>query len=558
MISRLLARLGGSGSNLVAAGILLSRVAGVVREVVLSIAFNGAGPVTDAFRLAMRIPNVLQNLLGEGALSASFIPVYARLVEDGEEGEADRLAGAVAGFLTAATAVIVAVGVLAARPLVAFFSQFDDAEPELYDLAVDLLRITTVGIGFLVLSAWCLGILNSHRSFFLPYVAPVLWNGVQIAVLVAVVLIGLDVEDIAVAAAWAVLAGGLAQFAVQVPRVRRLAPHLRFSLRRTADVDDVLSRFAPAVGARGVVQISSFVDTFLAGVLLVFGGLSLYLFALPLYLLPISLFGFSVAASELAEMSRRSGSEAMVAERVRPALRRVILPAGFVAVAYVVAGRPIVDAIYGWPARIFDKGFTPAEVTAVSLLLGAFAVGLPASMTARITQNTLYSLGEVRGPARIAVVRLVVSVAVAAVAMVQLDWLFVAGEAGTSIERFGDVPHWPPWERVPEARRIDEDLGVPHLGAVGLAVGSAVASWVEWVLLRAMLRRRLGIPVRSGWARQIALAAVAAGLVMTAARLLPIPSPIDVVIIVALGAGTYIGTLWMQGVRRLAQLASTS
>ncbi|MEM9616231.1 MAG: murein biosynthesis integral membrane protein MurJ [Actinomycetota bacterium] len=558
MISRLLARLGGSGSNLVAAGILLSRIAGVVREIVLSIAFNGAGPVTDAFRLAMRIPNVLQNLLGEGALSASFIPVYARLVEDGEEGEADRLAGAVAGFLTAATAVIVAVGVLAARPLVAFFSQFDDAEPELFDLAVTLLRITTVGVGFLVLSAWCLGILNSHRSFFLPYVAPVLWNGVQIAALVAVVLIGLDVDDIAVAAAWAVLAGGVAQFAVQVPRVRRLAPHLRFSLRRSPGVDDVLSRFAPAVGARGVVQISSFVDTFLAGVLLVFGGLSIYLFALPLYLLPISLFGFSVAASELAEMSRRSGNEAMVAERVRPALRRVILPAGFVAAAYLVAGRPIVDAIYGWPARLLDRGFTSAEVTAVSLVLGAFAVGLPASMTARITQNTLYSLGEVRGPARIAVVRLVVSVAVAAVAMVQLDWLFVAGEAGTTIERFGDVPHWPPWERVPEARRIDDGLGIPHLGAVGLAVGSAVASWVEWVLLRTMLRRRLGIPVRSGWARQIAVAAVAAGLVMAVARLLPIPSPVDVVIIVALGAATYLGALWMQGVRRLAQLASTS
>ncbi|MEM9134978.1 MAG: murein biosynthesis integral membrane protein MurJ [Actinomycetota bacterium] len=558
MISRLLARLGGSGSNLVAAGILLSRIAGVVREIVLSIAFNGAGPVTDAFRLAMRIPNVLQNLLGEGALSASFIPVYARLVEDGEEGEADRLAGAVAGFLTAATAVIVAVGVLAARPLVAFFSQFDDAEPELFDLAVTLLRITTVGVGFLVLSAWCLGILNSHRSFFLPYVAPVLWNGVQIAALVAVVLIGLDVDDIAVAAAWAVLAGGVAQFAVQVPRVRRLAPHLRFSLRRSPGVDNVLSRFAPAVGARGVVQISSFVDTFLAGVLLVFGGLSIYLFALPLYLLPISLFGFSVAASELAEMSRRSGNEAMVAERVRPALRRVILPAGFVAAAYLVAGRPIVDAIYGWPARLLDRGFTSAEVTAVSLVLGAFAVGLPASMTARITQNTLYSLGEVRGPARIAVVRLVVSVAVAAVAMVQLDWLFVAGEAGTTIERFGDVPHWPPWERVPEARRIDDGLGIPHLGAVGLAVGSAVASWVEWVLLRTMLRRRLGIPVRSGWARQIAVAAVAAGLVMAVARLLPIPSPVDVVIIVALGAATYLGALWMQGVRRLAQLASTS
>ncbi|MEL7155234.1 MAG: murein biosynthesis integral membrane protein MurJ [Actinomycetota bacterium] len=556
MIARVAARVGGGGANLVAAGIALSRVAGLIREIMLGVAL-GAGPVTDAFRLAMRVPNVLQNLLGEGALSASFIPVYARLVEDGEEGEADRLAGTVATLLAATTAVIVALGVLLAGPIVRVFSPFE-SDPELFDLAVTLLRVTTIGIGFLVLSAWCLGVLNSHRSFFLPYVAPVLWNGVQIAVLVAVVVLGLDVDDVAVAAAWAVVAGGVAQFGVQVPRVRRLAPHLRFGLRRDRDVDDVLARFGPAVGARGVVQVSSFIDTFLA-LALVFGGLSSYTFALPLYLLPISLFGFSVAASELAEMSRRSGSEAMVAERVRPALQRVLVPAGFIAAAYLVAARPVVDALYGWPSRLLDRGLNdPADVTAVALVVSAFAVGLPASMSARITQNTLYSLGEVKGPARIAVIRVTVSVAVAAVAMLQLDWLFVAGPDGRTIEQFGEVPHWPLWERVPEARRLDRALSVPHLGAVGLAVGSAVASWTEWVLLRRMLRGRLGVRISSGWARQVTVAAVVAAAAMALARLVPVPSPVDVVLIVVIGAGTYLGTLWMQGVRRLAQLASTS
>ncbi len=558
MIGRLRRLLGRalSGSTLVAAGILLSRVAGLIREIVLSVAFQGAGPVTDAFRLAMRIPNVLQNLLGEGALSASFIPVYARLVADGDEGEADRLAGTIATLLAAATAAIVAFGVVAAGPIVRLFGQFE-TDPELFDLAVTLLRITTVGIGFLVLSAWCLGILNSHRRFFLPYAAPVVWNGAQIAVLGAVIAADLDVDDVAVAAAWAVVAGSVAQLAVQVPTVRRLAPALRASFRRDGAVDDVLTRFVPAVGARGVVQLSSFVDTFLA-LALVFGGLSIYTFALPLYLLPISLFGFSVAAAELAEMSRRSGDEAMVAERVRPALQRVIVPAGFITAAYLAASRPVVDALYGWPSRLLDRGVSAADVTAVSVVVAAFALGLPAAMTARVTQNTLYSLGDVRGPARIAVIRLAVSIAVAVVAMLQLDWLFATAD-GTAVEAFDDVPHWPPWERVPEARRLDDSPGaLPHLGAAGLAVGSAAASWVEWALLRHRLRRRLPVTIGSGWARPVTVAAAASGVIMVGVGRVPLPSPVDVIVIVVVGAATYVGALWLQGVRTLAQLASTS
>jgi len=537
---------------MVAAGIMLSRVAGLVREVILGIALNGLSAQADAFRFAMRLPNVLQNLLGEGALSASFIPVYARLVEEEDQDAADELAGTVAALLAALTALLVAAGILLADPLVRLITKWEN-DPEQLALAVTLTRITTVGLGFLVLSAWCLGVLNSHREFFLPYAAPVLWNAIQIAVLGAAIIAGWELNTVAIAAAWAVLVGGIAQFAIQFPRVRRLSPKLLRSIRRTPELNDVIKRFAPAVGSRGVVQISSVIDLFLAGAL-VTGALAGYSSALPLYLLPISLFGFSVAASELAEMSRRSGQEELVASRVRPALRRVLVPAGFITTAYLAAGRPIVDTMYGWPSRLLNKGFSAEDVTLVALVISAFALGLPAAMTARITQNTLYSVGEVRGPAKIAVVRLVVSTVVAVVLMFQLDWLFVSD--GTVIERFGDVPHWPPFEGVPEARRAGAE--VPHLGVVGLALGGATASWVEWGLLRRMLRRRLGIKVQSGWARPIIVAAVASGMVMALLRLVPLPSPIDSFVIVALGAGIYGSALWMQGVRSLPQLASSS
>ena len=541
------------GSTFVAAGILLSRIAGVGREVGIAIALNGVGPVADAFRFAMRIPNVLQNLLGEGALSASFIPVYARLVGDGDQEEADRLAGAVGSMLVAVTAVLVGAGVLLARPLVWLFTSWENGAAQ-YELAITLTRITTVGLGFLVLSAWCLGILNSHRRFFLPYVAPVLWNGVQIVMLVVAVGLAWDTDRTAVALAWAVVAGGVAQMAIQLPTVRRLSPRLRASLSRTPDVDDVLTRFAPAVGSRGVVQISSFVDTFLAGALVV-GAFASYAAALPLYLLPISVFGFSVAAAELAEMSRTSDELDRIAARLTPALRRVAVPAGFVTTAYLVAARPLVDGLYGWISRVLDRGFDASGVTIVALVLTAFAAGLPASMTARVTQNTLYSLGDVKGPAKIAVVRLVTATVVSVVLMLQLDWLFVS-QADT-IERLADVPHWPPWERVPESVRLADD-GQPHLGPVGLAIGASVAAWTEWFLLRRLLRRRLGRPVRSGWARVIAVACAGSGAVMVAVRLLGLPSPVDAFGIVVLGAAAFAGLLVMQGVRSLSELPSTS
>ncbi|MEM7275479.1 MAG: murein biosynthesis integral membrane protein MurJ [Actinomycetota bacterium] len=555
---------GPRGSTLVAAGILLSRIAGLVRTVVLAVVLGG-GAVTDAFSFAMRVPNLLQNLLGEGSLSASFIPVYARLVEEDRRREADALAGAVVALLAAITAVIVLAGVLAARPLVWLFTSWE-SDPAKYELAITLTRITTIGIGFLVISAWCLGILNSHRSFFLSYVAPVVWNLTQVVVLVVAASLALALDDVALALAWAVVVGSLLQLLVQLPRVRSLAPDVRPNLAITDAVRDVLGRFGPAVGARGVVQISSYADLALAG-LLVTGALSWYTFALPLYLLPISLFGFSVAAAELAEMSRRSGDVAAVAERLQPALRRVVVPAGFVTAAYVAAAPTFVDGLYGWLSRQFDRGLDqPTEVLTVALLLAALGLGLPAAMTARVTQNTLYSLGDVRGPARIAIVRLVVSVTIGLVLIVQLDWLTFDRStidpadgptaAITSIEAFGDLPRLPPWDRVPAERR-DTDLDAPgmapHLGAVGLALAASVAAWTEWLLLRRRLRTRFGITFRSGWGRQVTAAGAAAGAVMAASAValdrVAVPGPIDAVAVGVLGLVVYVAGLWIQGIR---------
>jgi len=156
---------------------LLSRIAGLVRERVFA-HFFGNSDAADAFKAAFRIPNFLQNMFGEGVLSASFIPVYAKLLAHEDEEEARRTAGAVAALLALTTSLIVLVGVLTTPYLIdAIAGGFTGAKRE---LTIQLVRILFPSAGLMVFSAWCLGVLNSHRRFFLSHVAPVVWNAAMI------------------------------------------------------------------------------------------------------------------------------------------------------------------------------------------------------------------------------------------------------------------------------------------------------------------------------------------------------------------------------------------
>src|SRR5690348_3108506 len=163
----------GKSAFLVGAGILISRVIGVIRQRVFAYYF-GKSAAADAFNAAFRIPNFLQNVFGEGALSASFIPVYAKLLATGDKKEADRVANAVLTLLIFVTSVIVALGVVTAPYFVDLFAY--SFAPDARALTIRLVQILFPGAGLLVISAWCLGVLNSHRKFFLSYTAPVAWN----------------------------------------------------------------------------------------------------------------------------------------------------------------------------------------------------------------------------------------------------------------------------------------------------------------------------------------------------------------------------------------------
>ncbi|MGH9798534.1 MAG: murein biosynthesis integral membrane protein MurJ, partial [Candidatus Polarisedimenticolia bacterium] len=458
----------------VAGGIFLSRLAGFLRD--RAIAHHlGVGPHADVLRAALRGPNILQNLLGEGTISAAFIPIYARLLASGRPHDAGRFAGAVFGILLALAAGLALLGIGLARPIVAALSPgfLADAAAmargtlgvDRFPLAVAAVRIVFPMTGVLVLSAWALGILNSHRRFFLPYAAPVLWNAAIIAALVAagsgwtvpgaMAGRGAGLEGLLLAACWGGLAGGLLQFAVQLPLVARLLSGFRPSFGRGVEgVGEAARAFGPVVAARGVAQLSAWLDLFLASLLAV-GALGALGWAQTLYVLPVSLFGMSVAAAELPELSRRgaAGVPEGFAARLQEALRRIAFLTVPTCVGYLAFGFLIVGAVYRTGA------FRTADNWLVYLALAAYTLGLPATTRSRLLQNAFYALSDTRTPARIAVARVAVSTAVAVPLMVALDRVPIGAVAGGAVA--GGL-----------VAGGASGSGL-FLGAVGLALGSA-------------------------------------------------------------------------------------
>ena len=456
------ARSSGRGALLVALGILASRLMGLVRQRVFA-HYLSISALAGAFTAALRIPNVLQNLFGEGVLSASFIPVYSRLLGKNEREEADRVAGAVFGLLSLLTAILVAAGILGAPWIVRLVvGGYARSDPAIFAKTVQLTRILFPSTGLLVLSAWCLGVLNSHRKFLLSYAAPVVWNLAQIVVLV-VAGPRVDEDRLTTLLAWGVVAGSALQFAVQLPVVWPLLGKFRPSLDTTsAAMRSVLRGFAPILVARGVVQVSALVDTYY-GSLISPETVSALGYAQLLALLPVSLFGISVSAAELPELAR----ETALGEDASARLRRRI-DGGLERIAFFVVPSAVAFLLIGdvLAALLFQTGrFDAADSRWVWYLLMGSAVGLVAGTLGRLYASAFYALQDARTPLVFASLRVVLSAVLAYVS----------------------VRYAPGW------------LGVPaELGAVGITATTGFAAWLEYLLLRRALGRRVPDPGSSG------------------------------------------------------------
>lgn len=268
------------------------------------------------------------------------------------------------------------------------------------------------------------------------------------------------------------------------------------------------------------------------GTFLVAGALATLRYAQVLYLLPLSLFGMSVAAAELPRISAAADEiQKRPRQRLQRGLTRIavfVVPTG---IGYLVIGDEIT-------ATVFQTGrFSHHDVLAVWLVLAGYSLGLLPTTSSRLLQSGLYGSGDARTPSRIAIARVVCSVLLGVVLMFQLDQLQLTA---TGIHLAGQLPAFGP---VSAAAR-DSEPGAHRLGAAGIALGAACGAWVEYALLRRAVRQRIG-PTRLGGGSlgRIAAAAGLAGCCSVAARPLldPLPPAVAGLAITALFVLVYTG-----------------
>ncbi len=328
---------------------------------------------------------------------------------------------AILGVITSA---LVLLGIVAAPMLIDVIAYgFKGAKR---DLTIYLVRILFPGAGLLVMSAWCLGVLNSHRRFFLSYSVGVVWNFVMLAALLWFGPRAPELRLVAIFAASSVVASAVV-FAVQLPVVLKLVPHLRIAFStQLASVRTVIRNFGPVFVSRGVVQISAFIDSILASP--IGGGPSILAYVANISALPVSLFGMSVSASELPEMSSAVGAEAEIAAFVRRRLVNGLRRITFLVIPSVVAFVALGDMIV---APIYQHGkFTAADTLWAWGVLAGSGVGLLASTQGRLYSSTFYALKDTRTPLRFAIVRIALTTVLGYLSVKQLPALLGIDQMG--------------------------------------------------------------------------------------------------------------------------------
>jgi putative peptidoglycan lipid II flippase len=453
---------------LVAAGILLSRIAGLIRVRVFA-HYLGNSAAAGAYNAGLKIPNFLQNLFGEGVLSASFIPVYARLIAEDDDEMAGRVAGVILSLLGVIVMIIVTVCVFITPWIIDLIAPGFQGEVRL--LTIRIVQILFPATGLLVFSAWCLGVLNSHHKFFVSYVAPVVWNAAMIATLV---YFGTRTSQngLVIALSWGTVVGCALQVGIQVPFVLKYAPRIKLSLQTALPhVRTVISSFVPVVISRGVVQLSGYVDQIIASWLgtAAVAGLS---YAQTIYFLPISLFGMSVAAAELPQMSGALGTEEEINAALRKRLERGLRQIAFFVVptvtAFIFIGRQLV-------AALFQSGqFRNDDTLYVWYILIGSTCGLLAVTLGRLYSSAFYALRDPKTPLRFAMLRVTLTAV--------LGLLFAFPLRPYIIDLI--VLLHMPVPNLPEGSKL--------LGVIGLTASAGMAGWIEFALLRRALARRIG------------------------------------------------------------------
>lgn len=384
---------------------LTSRILGFVRDVVVARAF-GAGLLTDAFFVAFRIPNLFRRLLAEGALSTAFIPVFTDYLATRPRAEFNRMLRAVAGGLLLTLCAVAAVGALLAPWLVAAMAPGFSAVAEQLRLATTLTRLMFPYLIFVGLAALAMGVLNAHRRFFTAALGPAVLN---VGMIAAVLLLAPRLQVPVLALAVGVLVGGLGQFAIQLPQLKRLRVPLRPSAEFSHPALRRVTRLlGPTVFGLAAVQLNVFVNTLLAS-LLPGGSISFLYYADRVVEFPLGVFGIAVATAALPPMAEQAARRDLrgLSETVNFALRLSCFVAVPASAGLWLLREPITRVL-------FERGrFGPEETQATAWALGFYALGLTAFAAVRIAAQAFYALGDTRTPVKAGIAAVALNVAAA-------------------------------------------------------------------------------------------------------------------------------------------------
>ncbi|MEM6291249.1 MAG: murein biosynthesis integral membrane protein MurJ [Myxococcota bacterium] len=444
-------------SGRVSAAILGSRVLGLVREMVFAALF-GAGAIADAFIVAFRIPNLLRDLLAEGALSAAFVPTFtATLTNDGEDAS-KRLGDLVFGGMLMLTGLLVGLGVVFAEPIVASISGFDD--PSKLALATRLTRLMMPLLCFVSLAAVWMGVLNAQRHFVVPALAPAMFNVVSLSAGAGVWLLDGDTQTGVLVWSGGTLLAGLTQAGMQVVALWRVGyrpwPRLR-GLTTHEGVRRVLRLMLPAVVGVAAVQLNVIINTRFSG-LLGDGPVAQLSYAFRLFFLPLGMFGVALATVTTTSVSEAAaqGDRAGIAQRAGDSSAAAWMLAGASAVGLGVLAEPVCSLVY-------QLGETDAaQITAIAACLQSYVVGLAPYSLVKILAPAFYAIDKPRVP-------------------------LIASVTGVAVNIGFNA------------------LTFRQLGAPGIALGTALGATANVVVLRIAFRRHVGALPSGGMGRAVAL-----------------------------------------------------
>jgi len=475
--------------GVVASMTLLSRISGFVRDVVLSYVFGASG-VADAFFVAFRIPNFFRRLFAEGAFNQAFVPVLARYrAEDG--GALRTFVAVMSGNLGVVLLLVVVTGVLFAPALITVFAPGFWVDPERFELATGMVRITFPYLGFISLTAFAGAVLNSHHRYAIPAFTPVLLN---VCLISAALSASLWAGEPVYALAWGVLLAGIAQLLFQLGPLKRLGlllqPRIDF---RDEGAHRVGKLLVPAVFASSVSQINALIDTMLASTLIT-GSISWLYYSDRLLELPVGLVAVALGTVLLPNLSRlkRAGDDRGFRATLDWGVRMGLLFGLPAAVGLYTLALPLVSGIY------MHGALTEIDALMASLSLQAFAAGLLPLVLVKVLAPAYFAEEDTRSPFRVGVIAVGVNICM-------------------NLALF----------------RI--------MGHVGLALGTTCAAWANAALLaRGLLRSgRLEVPRETVWFALRCLIGVAV-MVIALAWLAPFRG-------LWLAAGVAERTLWLVG-----------